>query len=44
MCIFVITLPFAIMYFVEAVVTVENEMEDPEEFMHALREGKIEKK
>jgi hypothetical protein len=41
LCIFVITLPFAVMYFLEAAVTVENQMEDPEEFMDALRQGKI---
>jgi hypothetical protein len=41
LCLFGITLPFAIIYLLEATVTIEDEMEDPEKFMMALREGKV---
>jgi len=36
-----ITLPFAIIYLLEATVTIEDDMEDPEKFMDALRAGKV---
>lgn len=39
-----ITLPVAIIYLLEATVTVEDEMENPEEFMTALRQGKVSRK
>jgi hypothetical protein len=39
-----VTLPFAIIYLLEATVTIEDEVEDPEKFMAALREGKVGRK
>ncbi len=36
-----ITIPFAILYLLEATVTVETEIDNPEEFMDSLRKRKI---
>jgi hypothetical protein len=41
LCLLGITLPFAVIYLLEATVTIEDEMEDPEEFMAALRERRV---
>jgi hypothetical protein len=44
LCLFGITFPFAIIYLLEATVTIEDDMEDPEKFMDALRLGKVGRK
>jgi hypothetical protein len=44
LCLFGITIPLAIIYLLEATVTIETEMDDPEKFMVALREGKVGRK
>ena len=36
-----ITIPFAILYLIGATVAVEEELEDPEEFLEAFRAGKV---
>lgn len=41
LCLCGITIPFAIIYLLETTVTIEDEMDDPEKFMEALREGKV---
>jgi hypothetical protein len=41
LCLLGITIPFAIVYLIEGTVTVEDEMQDPEKFMTAFREGKV---
>jgi hypothetical protein len=38
---FGITFPFALIYFFESLVTVVDEIDDPEKFMEVFRSGKI---
>ncbi|HEX5136745.1 MAG TPA: hypothetical protein VFY93_07230 [Planctomycetota bacterium] len=44
LCLLGITIPFAVIYLLEATVTIEDEVEDPEKFMTALREGRVGRK
>jgi hypothetical protein len=44
LCVLGVTIPFALIYLLEATVTIEDEMDDPEKFMAALGEGKIGRK
>ena len=37
----IVTIPFAIIYLLESLVTVESQMNEPEKFMAALREGRV---
>ncbi len=39
-----ITLPFAILYLIRATVTVEEELENPSEFLEAFRTAQLSKK
>jgi len=41
LCLLGITLPFAILYLLEGTVTIEDEIEDPEAFMAALRAKRV---
>ncbi|MBI1930069.1 hypothetical protein HYR99_38185 [Candidatus Poribacteria bacterium] len=41
LCISIIFIPIALIYLLEATVTVEEEVEDPTEFLEALRTGRI---
>jgi hypothetical protein len=41
MCITVIGIPSAIIYFVESTVTIEEDLDDPTEFVEKFRSGKL---
>jgi uncharacterized membrane protein len=44
LCLTVIGIPLALLYLLSGTIRIENEMEDPEQFVAALRAGKIAKR
>jgi hypothetical protein len=44
LCITIIGIPLAVLYLLSGTIGIETEMEDPEQFVAALRAGKMAKK